>query len=278
LRIVRAADTAEQRFAFGENWWRFLSSVDAERIRAAEDSLRRLLGEGAVEGRTVLDVGAGSGLFSLAALRLGARRVHSIDADPDSVRCVEELKRRYAPHAESWTSDGRDVLDAGAMAALGTFEIVYAWGVLHHTGDMWRALENVCARVGSTGVLAVSIYNDQGRRSATWRSVKRTYNRMPPPLRRPFAAAVIAPGETARALRSVLAGDARAYARLWRRAGPRGMSRWADIVDWVGGYPFEVARPEEVLRFCRARGFVLENLKTVGGAAGCNEFVFRRSG
>jgi 2-polyprenyl-6-hydroxyphenyl methylase/3-demethylubiquinone-9 3-methyltransferase len=52
------------------------------------------------------------------------------------------------------------------------------------------------------------------------------------------------------------------------------MSNWHDLVDWVGGYPFEVAKPEEVFDFCQKRGFVLERLKTVGGGLGNNEFVF----
>jgi 2-polyprenyl-6-hydroxyphenyl methylase/3-demethylubiquinone-9 3-methyltransferase len=57
----------------------------------------------------------------------------------------------------------------------------------------------------------------------------------------------------------------------------RGMSRWHDVVDWVGGYPFEVATPGAVVDFCRARGFSLLRLKTCGGKMGCNEFVFERS-
>jgi len=56
----------------------------------------------------------------------------------------------------------------------------------------------------------------------------------------------------------------------------RGMSPWRDVVDWVGGYPFEVAKPEEILDFYRSRNFKLVKLKTCGGSSGCNQFVFRR--
>jgi 2-polyprenyl-6-hydroxyphenyl methylase/3-demethylubiquinone-9 3-methyltransferase len=52
------------------------------------------------------------------------------------------------------------------------------------------------------------------------------------------------------------------------------MDRWHDFLDWVGGYPFEVATPEQVFEFCAARGFELRKLATAGGSHGCNEFVF----
>jgi 2-polyprenyl-6-hydroxyphenyl methylase/3-demethylubiquinone-9 3-methyltransferase len=54
------------------------------------------------------------------------------------------------------------------------------------------------------------------------------------------------------------------------------MSRVHDWFDWLGGYPFEVARPEEIFAFYQARGFSLERLKTCGGGLGCNEFVLRK--
>jgi hypothetical protein len=57
----------------------------------------------------------------------------------------------------------------------------------------------------------------------------------------------------------------------------RGMSVVHDWYDWLGGYPFEVATPEQILDFFRARGFELHKLRTVAGSLGCNEFVFRRT-
>jgi hypothetical protein len=54
------------------------------------------------------------------------------------------------------------------------------------------------------------------------------------------------------------------------------MSRWHDLIDWVGGYPFEVASPEQIFDFCRERGLSLKRLKTCGGGSGCNQFVFEK--
>ena len=55
------------------------------------------------------------------------------------------------------------------------------------------------------------------------------------------------------------------------------MSPWHDIVDWVGGYPFEVAKPEPIFGFYRDRGFRLQALKTCAGGLGCNELLFNHA-
>ena len=266
------------RFEFGENWSRFLEVLDEERIAEAEASLREMLGREDLAGLTFLDVGSGSGLFSLAAVRLGARRVHSFDFDPSSVACAQELRRRHGPGAADWIIERGSALDADYLRSLGRFDVVYAWGVLHHTGDMWKAIGATADAVTDGGRLFISIYNDQGPRSRLWRGIKRIYNSIPPSMKLPFTLLVTVPRELLAALRSVLRGRPQDYIRGWTRyKSARGMSRWHDVVDWIGGYPFEVASPEEVFDFVRARGFTLERLKTSGGGLGCNEFVFSRS-
>jgi 2-polyprenyl-3-methyl-5-hydroxy-6-metoxy-1,4-benzoquinol methylase len=265
------------RFEFGENWRRFLDVLDEERIAEAESSLREMLGMESLAGRRFLDIGSGSGLFSLAARRLGADRVHSFDFDPQSVACTRELRQRYFPDDPSWTIERGSALDEEFVARLGRWDVVYSWGVLHHTGSMWRALEIAQARAEEGGTLFISIYNDQGLKSRLWRAVKRTYNRLPTDLRLPFTLLVMGPREMLAFGLAIARGRPMSYIRSWTEyKRSRGMSRWHDMVDWVGGYPFEVAKPEQVFEFLQARGFQLERLFTCGGGSGCNQYVLTR--
>jgi 2-polyprenyl-6-hydroxyphenyl methylase/3-demethylubiquinone-9 3-methyltransferase len=271
------ASCESDRFEFGANWRAFLSVLNDDRIAEAQRSLAGMLGSSELLGRSFLDIGCGSGLFSLAAWKMGAR-VHSFDFDPLSVRCAEELRRRYAVEDGRWTIERGSVLDASYMEKLGLFDIVYSWGVLHHTGDMWSAIAKAAAAVRGDGCLFIAIYNDQGPWSVFWTRVKRTYNRLPPVLRTPYLLGFGAALESAALGSAVLRLDLRRIVDRWTRyESVRGMSRWHDVIDWVGGYPFEVAKPEKILDFCRQRRFELTKLRTCGGKMGCNEFVFRRT-
>jgi 2-polyprenyl-3-methyl-5-hydroxy-6-metoxy-1,4-benzoquinol methylase len=263
-----------ERFEFGENWSRFLELLDEGRISRAEESLKGMLEVESLAGRSFLDIGSGSGLFSLAARRLGAR-VHSFDYDPRSVACTRELRRRFFDNDSTWTIDEASALDESYVRSLGTFDVVYSWGVLHHTGRMWRALENARLPVSDGGKLFIAIYNDTGTQAARWKWIKRKYNELPRALRLPFTLAVIAPEEAKGVVRAVLKARPGEYVKSWTRYDEnRGMSRWRDIVDWVGGHPYEVATPEEIFDFYRARGFTLTRLKAGRVGLGCNEFVF----
>ncbi len=261
-----------ERFEFGANWSRYLKRLDEARVSGAIDSLCSMLVVSTLAGKTFLDAGCGSGLFSLAALRLGAT-VRSFDYDPRSVACAEAVKHRFAPDNSDWTIEEGSVLDKEYLATLPRFAVVYSWGVLHHTGAMWEAIDNTLKLVAPGGIFFISIYNDQGRASRQWRAVKRVYNRLPRGLKWLvlFPAFVRLWGPTF--VKDTLKG---APLRTWSgysRTG-RGMSPWTDVVDWVGGYPFEVARPEEVVEFCVARGLRVRSVKTQGSGLGCNEYIF----
>ena len=268
---------AGERFEFGKNWSRFLELLDDERIAQAEVSLKRMLEVESLDGKCFLDIGSGSGLFSLAARRLGAR-VHSFDYDPQSVACTAELRRRYFAGDERWTVAEASVLDADYVRSLGEFDVVYSWGVLHHTGAMWQALDHARLPVAASGKLWVAIYNDTGSQTARWKKIKKTYNTLPRVLRVPFALLVSAPLESKAFVSALLHGRILQWLKSWRSAGiGRGMSRWYDLFDWVGGYPYEAAAPEEIFDFYKARGFRLTKLKCGGAGLGCNEFVFEKT-
>lgn len=255
-----------RRFGFGENWQRFLKHLDKKRIALAEESLQKMLGVASLAGQTFLDVGCGSGLFSMAARRLGAR-VHSFDYDPQSVACARYLKEKFFPQDSQWTIGQGSILDRAYLGTLGQHDVVYSWGVLHHTGALWEALANVALLVTPGGQLFIAIYNDQGWISRYWTFMKRQYHQGA--LRKILIIAVHVPYLM---VLVPLVQLAKGKFRL-----KRGMSRWHDFLDWLGGLPFEVASPEAVVGFYQRRDFTLQKLKTCGRRHGCNEYLLRRN-
>ncbi|GJL84783.1 MAG: SAM-dependent methyltransferase [Micavibrio sp.] len=274
--MVAAQEKVMGRFAFGKNWQSYLERVNDARIEKAVQSLRDMLAVETLKGKRFLDIGCGSGLFSLAAQRLGAE-VTSFDYDLDSVEATSSMKNVHAPDAKNWTVQQGDVLDDDFVQGLGEFDVVYSWGVLHHTGQMWPAIEKAIARVAPGGKFFIALYNDQGGNSRRWKVIKKLYVHSPSWLKMVVVWAVILYFELRYAL-----------VRLLRFKNPfpdwkkdeqeqlRGMSMWHDYVDWVGGYPFEVAKPDEVFSFCKTRRLELEKLITVVNSHGCNEYVFSR--
>jgi 2-polyprenyl-3-methyl-5-hydroxy-6-metoxy-1,4-benzoquinol methylase len=267
------------RFAFGENWSAFLRDINKERISLAVSSLQTALGRKSLQGLSFLDVGCGSGLFSLAAAQLGAR-VHSFDYDPASVACAKTLRERYMPDNQNWSIEAGSVLDDEYLRKVaGAWDIVYSWGVLHHTGRMWSAINNVIPLVAPNGSLFIAIYNDQGWKSHVWHGVKVAFNKLPSWLAVPLATLLIViPLQSAMLVKHLFKGKLRAYVRSlanYSASSLRGMSWWRDQIDWLGGLPFEVATPERLATHVEAHGFrTVWERRTQ--SLGCNEFVFTR--
>lgn len=255
-----------KRFDFGSNWQAFSDRfIDRHRLDVATRSLQSLLEKDTLTGVTFLDVGCGSGLFSIAAYELRASRVTGIDINPWCIAVSERNRDRLVPGAPINFAQA-SVLSPETLDAFGFFDVVYAWGSLHHTGAMWDAIHNVAARVNVGGSLIMAIYNKHFT-SPLWNAIKWLYNQLPSLVQR---------------IMVVLFAGIIYLAKFlvtWRNPldKERGMDFWVDVIDWVGGFPYEYATPDDIEKFVRARGFLLRRYVAAQVPTGCNEFVFIRS-
>ena len=254
-----------ERFGFGKNWLNYSKKIDEDAIMSAVENLEMNFSTN-LRGKSFLDIGCGSGLFSLAAVRLGAT-VTCFDFDNYSVETTNTVLKNNGVHPSVAKAYRADILDKTSMSKISKHDYVYSWGVLHHTGNMRLAFDNTMDLVKDGGELFIAIYNDQGIRSKLWSLVKYLYCSSLP---LSFLIIVIfAPYF---------------YLRSWLRQIikkskiPRGMSTYNDMVDWLGGYPFEVARPEAVIDYFGEKGFRLLKSNLVGQKLGCNEFIFAKDG
>lgn len=269
--MTSAEKSASSRYEFGANWASFIDkSYSAERRQVAADKLLSFLGKESLEGMDFLDIGSGSGLHSLAAFDAKARRIHSFDFDPLSVSTTGKL-RQLAGGPAAWTVEQGDVLDDGYLEKLGTWSLVYSWGVLHHTGAMWDAIENAARRVAPGGLFFIALYSSNVVKPSAqfWLDVKRQYNAASPRQRRWMEYWYIWRfGLGRNPLRLPLL-----LKQIYDKKKGRGMSYMTDVRDWLGGWPMEFADDRAVVDFLRDR-FDFELVRMSTGEA-CTEFLFR---
>lgn len=272
MRDSQDLTARESHFAFGANWASYAATVSEPDIQAATGGLKRLVGE-RIAGRRFLDIGCGSGIHSLAALRLGAAEVVAVDIDSDSVataRCMLEANARGG----QWKTAVASVFDLNP-AALGHFDVVYSWGVLHHTGDMYRALRCAAALVGSGGAFAFALYR-KTRCCNLWKIEKRWYAHASQRSQRMARALYLA------AFRLDLARRGGSWRNHVVNYNERGMDFEHDVHDWLGGWPYESISPAETeqlmsqLGLHRVRAFLQPQVRLGLFGSGCDEYVFAR--
>lgn len=261
----------KKHFSFGKNWQNFLQTLNEERIENSKNSLKNFLGgEDNIKGKTFVDIGCGSGLFSYAAFKLGAKKVVSVDVDEFSVACAKHLNKKEGS-PENWEIKQGSALDENFIKSLGQFDIVYSWGVLHHTGNMYNAFDNVINLIGPAGVFYTAIYGRTTSKLAGtpdfWLKVKKLYN------------------NSGNIVKNILNYSYVAYffiGSLIFRKNPfktirnykeRGMNWYNDVIDWLGGYPYEFAWPDEIINYFGSRGIYCKKLTDRHGLA-CNEYLF----
>lgn len=265
---------SKERFEFGKNWESFSRLIDDESIRQAEDRIAAFLATRDLSGKTFLDIGCGSGLHSLAALRLGAKEVLAIDLDPDSVATTRAVMERFW-HNGNVSVRKLSVFDLD-KERIGEFDMVYSWGVLHHTGDMNRAIQMAAAHVRRGGLFAVALYG-KTRYCGMWKRIKRWYVNATPS-RQAWAERMYV---RLFGFYMLLRGK-RLSTHIANYKKKRGMDFYHDVRDWIGGYPYESIAPQELASLLAPRGFELvrQNVRKRSGlfGSGNDEYLYRKQG
>jgi 2-polyprenyl-3-methyl-5-hydroxy-6-metoxy-1,4-benzoquinol methylase len=268
-----ATGDADSHFAFGRNWASYAKLVGEPEIAEAKKGILKLIPEVELRGRTFLDIGCGSGLHALAAAELGVSRITAVDVDPDSVSTANNLLGQRMLGIP-WSVEQISVFDLDA-AIIGTFDVVYSWGVLHHTGNMWQAIERAASLVAPGGLFVFALYRST-RSDAFWKREKCWYAHTSP-IGQYIARSIYL---SAHRFNHVVRGTSyRRYVENYRSS--RGMDFYHDVHDWLGGYPYETALAPEVerkmsdLAFRSERVFAGSMMRGLLGS-GCDEYVYRK--
>ncbi len=264
----------DTHFEFGKNWADYSKNIGDTEINDARHELGRLLATESLQGKPFLDIGCGSGIHSLAALQMGAATVHAIDLDPDSVSTTRSVLETYWDK-NNYQIEKMNIFDVNTDL-FPKFDIVYSWGVLHHTGDMWGAIEKTASFIRPGGVLAIAIYRKTPL-CGFWKKEKWLFTNGGPVVRSILTAAYM----LLKILRDIIRLKNPLRKILHYREGTRGMRWKSDVIDWLGGYPYESAPLDEIRNSLEPLGFKLtQSFKTKAEwgvfGSGCAEYLFQR--
>ena len=252
-------------FDFGANWLDFSQSVlDQDRLAQACDSLENLFGPSYLKGKSFIDVGSGTGLFSLAAKKNGADSVVGLDINPTCIAVAKQNALRFGLQNEPHFYQ-INILDTAQVSKLSPADIVYAWGSLHHTGNLSLALKNATRLVKPGGHFLVAIYNKHWS-SPWWHRIKRAYVRAPRFCQKILIGLML----------PLIAAAKFAVTGKNPFKKERGMDFRIDVIDWVGGYPYEYASPSEMTERLEALGFEVKKTILPATPTGCVEYICRK--
>jgi len=260
------------QFDFGKNWLNFSkNALTTEKVEQAKQDFEKLFHEIELPGKSFVDIGFGQGLSLLIAKQKGATVV-GCEINPT---CEQALKQTLTYFPEFKLTDiawiKGSILNQGTVEELlqhyenKGFDVVHSWGVLHHTGKIQKSIQNASSLVKENGYLIISIYNKHWT-SPIWLVIKWLYNQLPSILQKAVAylfypiiwlAKYLVTGENPTKMN-------------------RGMNLFYNVVDWVGGYPYEYASKDEMLHLIEPLGFELIHFVSAQVPTGCNEFIFKK--
>lgn len=260
----------DTKFSFGRNWKEFIEvNFSEERVNVSKKHILSFLKLNDLKGKYVLDIGCGSGLSSLAMFRSGVEKLVSFDLDPEAVETTFKLKE-LSGNPSNWEVFQGSILDDQLIKKIVPADIVYSWGVLHHTGKMWEAVENASKLIKSGGCFYLALYTTTTD-SDYWLKVKKIYNSISEEEKVWMQHWYIV-NYTMLPTR-LAGGDPASIIEQYKKN--RGMDFFTDIKDWLGGYPFEHASIEEVKSFVKNKlKLELINIKT--GEAN-TEYLLRKN-
>lgn len=270
--FLKPKPDSSQQFDFGENWQNFsANALTDDRVSQAAKDLENLCSGIELRNRLFLDIGFGQGLSLLSAAMMGAKTV-GCDINPKCATVLDRNRAFFPSLKFTPKVVVGSILEDSVVHVLRTFgndegayEIVHSWGVLHHTGEMEKGIRHAASLVAPGGFFILAIYNRHWS-SLIWSYIKWTYVKLPK----------WAQKATIWLLFPVI------YAAKWLVTGKdpkiqeRGMDFYYNVVDWVGGHPYEYATRESIVSAVAGLGFSAVRVIPAIVPTGCNQFVFRR--
>lgn len=253
-------------FSFGKNWMNLNRHITEEEIEKAKNDLLHWIGKENIEGKRVLDLGSGSGIHSLSLLELGAAELVSFDYDPNSVTATTYHWEKKGKPA-NWKVMHGSILDKEFIQQIGQFDLVYSWGVLHHTGKMWEAIDNALTLVKPKGLFYLTIYKDDNYSRSIRQKEK--YNASSP-----MGKKLIESSHISRIMLKRMLHLKNPF--TWNEKLERGMNIYNDLVDWLGGLPYEAASEDEMLQWGIRNNLTLKRILCKGNYGSCNYYLFQK--